>query len=294
MTQTSHRWFARLSLSLLALWVGGCGGGGGGGLFGVDLSDDPDALQAGRTAGNVSAGLEVILTGAGLLTEVPLGMLPAEAVQVASDGLNELFESCLTATPITEEGTGLSVSFAQGGCGIPTTNIQLQGGFSFQTTATEETSQWGASFTSFEVAGVAIDGAVDIEIQQGESLDYTIDELSVNYSGEPIMIDSQGTVNTNAGHTEIVFSGQGAVTYGGNTYSVEITNLNRHLTTDCYPETGTLRVGVTTAGGQSIMASVSFDDSGLGLDSDDSGVVQVSVNGKDHNVQLPARNCSGF
>ena len=276
-------------LSLVA-----CGGGGGGGLFGEELTDDPEALQAAETGGHATAGLEIVLLGAGLLTELPLGQLPEEAVQVAEVAINELLSSCVTAEAITEGGTGLSLEFSASGCGIPETKVLLKGGLSFQTEATEETDTWGVAFDSFEVAGVEVDGAIEATILQGEKLDYEIDALQVASSSRDIEVDSAGSLTTNSAHTRVTFDGQGALVLDGDTFAVEVDNIDRSFITDCFPETGTIRVTITPAEGEAFDATLAFEDDALGLDSDDSGLVRVTLKGEEHVAKLPSRNCTGF
>lgn len=282
-------------VSALALWVTACGGGGGGGgLFGADLTNDPDALTAADSAGTLSGGLEVVLIGAGLLTKVPLGQLPEEAVQAASSALNELLEGCLTADTIQGDATGLSVTFGAGGCGIPATNVQLAGGFAFQTSATETTDTWSMTFNQFNAAGLAVDGSATVTVEPDTRLQYEMSDLSVVSSSRDIRVDGTGDLVTNSGLDELTFTGQGAVTYNGATYSADLVNVNRHLVSDCYPETGTITLGFTSTSGATVSATITFDDSQLGLDSDDTGQVSVVIDGVTHTAQLPARNCTGF
>jgi hypothetical protein len=282
-----------VSLCLTGLVACSSGGGGGGGFFGEDLTDDPLALLAAEAAGHTTAGMEIVLLGAGLLTEIPLGELPAEAVEIAEVAINELLSDCVTAE-LLEGSNGLSLEFASGGCGIPGTNVQLEGGFAFSTDAEEETATWGLGFDAFKVAGVEVDGALEVTIEQSEKLDYTFDELSVVSSSQDIEIDAFGNLTTNSEHTRVSFDGDSTLNLNGDTFSLEVDDLNRSFLTDCFPETGTITVDLTSEDGDDFTASIVFEDDALGLDSDDSGIVRVTIDGEDHVAELPSRNCSGF
>jgi hypothetical protein len=281
-----------LSLSILLLTA--CGGSGGSSLFDVDLTDDANALLVAETGGHTTAGLEIVLLGAGLLTEVPLGELPEEAVQVAETALNTLLSDCLTAEVLTDGGTGLSLQFDDSGCGIPKTNVSLKGGFSFQTDSTEATDTWALGFDQFEVAGVEVDGDLEVTIEASEKLDFSIDFLSIVSSSQNIELDTSGSLTTNSAHTKVTFDGKGSLDLDDDTFEVEATNINRSFITDCFPEAGSISVSFTSDDGEVQQATLAFEDDGLGLDSDDSGLVRITLNGEEHIAELPSRNCSGF
>lgn len=294
-TQPIAHHLTLLGLAAALALLSACGGGVGSslGLGDREVTSDPDALLAAQVAGNATAGMESALAGVGLLTEIPLGQLPDEAVQIASSALNELFSSCLAVTPITGESTGLTIAFAQDGCGLPKTNLALRGAFSFETGSSEAGDRWAMRFEQFLIAGIGVSGGLEAQILQGEKLDYNIDALQVDYGSDPIAVDAIGSLTTNGAHTDILFTGQGAVTFSGDTYAMEITDLDRHFTSDCFPEAGTVSVSFPGATGQTT-ATIAFDDSNLGLDSDDSGLVYVRLNGAEHVAELPSRLCSGF
>ncbi len=140
-----------------------------------------------------------------------------------------------------------------------------------------------------------VDGDIDVDVASGAALDFAIDELNVQYGGRQLLVDSMGDLDTNSAHTDFTFSGQGAITWGGSTYGMTIANVERHMSTDCYPESGTITVMVTSAeDGKEFEATISFEDDALGLDSDDTGLVYVTLNGEQHTAKLPSRTCTGF
>jgi hypothetical protein len=282
-------------VSLVTLTAGLSGCEGANDLITGALTTNPDALKAAEVGGNATAGLEVALIGAGLLTELPAGQLPSEALSVAEAALNGLISDCLTFQAIdgvAGVGTGFDIQFASGGCGIPATNINLKGGLKVTTLATDTTSSWFIGFTQFEVAGVFIDGTINVEVKDKTSLSFDIVDLDASYSGSAVKVSLKGDLTTNTAHTDVTFSGAGAVVYGGTTYAFTATNIERHTTSDCYPEKGALSLTIITADGKETSAGIAFSD--LVLDSDDSGKVYVTLNGEQHTAKLPARLCTGF
>lgn len=71
-------------------------------------------------------------------------------------------------------------------------------------------------------------------------------------------------------------------------------DVSRALATDCYPESGSVEVTFADDAGDDRLAVITFEDSPLGLASDDSGKVNVTLDGHDHIVSLPPRGCVGL
>lgn len=258
-----------------------------------ETTSDPQALLVAEIAGHGSAGLETALIGAGLLTEIPAGTIPTEALAVVEVALNTLISNCLTFEAISGISSGFDIKFADGGCGIPLTNFKLQGGFKFETLATDTTSEWIINFTQFQVAGVSVNGLINITTKDKTALDFNIVNLDVAYNSFSAKIPVlTGSLTTENSHTDITFNGAGSVIYKDVTYAFVAKDLERHTKTDCYPEKGALSVTITGADGKETAAAIAFDD--LVLDSDDTGKVSITYSGTTHTAKLPSRICDAF
>ncbi len=254
------------------------------------VSDDPGAERAAAAAGRTASALEALSVVASILDELPAGAPPDEAVAAANVALEAAFLGCAEITVLAGDTIGLWLSFPGNGCSIPLTGLDLRGAFSFETTSMEETSTWAVSFDRLVVLDVAVDGAVWVRIEEGRRVVYEIADLVVNTGEAEIRLDGEGVVVTDPLLSDVLFDGNGRVGLDGESFAFEVDDLSRKLRGDCYPESGRISVSVLSRFGLVVSAEVDFED--RGLDSDDSGLVRVTLLGEEHVARLPERACA--
>ena len=254
------------------------------------ITDDPGALRAAAAAGRTASALEALAVAASLLAEIPRNVTPDEAVAAANTTFEAAFLGCAEVRVMTGETTGLWLTFPGDGCSIPLTGVDLAGSFSFETTSIDETSTWTVSFDGLQILDVSIDGAVTVVIEDNRRVLYDVEDLNVAYGDAMVYLDGRGAVITDPLLSDVVFDGDGTIVYDGDTFAFDVENLSRKLAGDCYPERGTVSVNVRTSQGLVARATVEFHD--RGLDSDDSGLVTVMLQGEEHVAPLPERACA--
>jgi hypothetical protein len=258
-------------------------------------SDVPDDIRlAAEAAGHFSAGLETTTIVAGLMTEFPAEEPADVAIETAADVLDSLLGSCADVTATTGDETNLTLDFGDDGCDFLQTPLALYGAVSYQTSEDGLVSSWTITFDQLQISGVTLDGSITVTKVLGLTANFELDNLMISYDNIMIDLTSSGGLQTVDSHLEVGFSASGSFTWADQIWSLEAVDVSRQLTTDCYPESGAINVSFLDAGGADSLAVIRFIDSQLGLDSDDSGEVEVTVDGESYTVQLPERACTGF
>ncbi|HEV8325097.1 MAG TPA: hypothetical protein VG389_26010 [Myxococcota bacterium] len=257
---------------------------------GRKVTNDPDAVRAAAVAGHTDRALEGIAVAASLLADVPPAALPQDAVVVARDVLNVLFLGCADIEIFTGTTAGLTIAFPDGGCRVPLTGVALQGTLTFTATTADDSSTWSLVLEDFVVPEFQGDGAVTVVILEGRSVTYDVEDLWVSVAGVEVTLNGAGVVYSAAGSRDVVFDGSGQVGYDGNTYGFDVDALSRRPSRDCYPESGRITVSLRLENGLDASATVDFKDHG-GLDTDDSGLVKVTIEGRSLTAALPERAC---
>lgn len=272
----------RDSLLLLAPLLFACSG---------DAAVPEDARLAAEAAGHFTAGLETASIVGGLITEFPTADPADEAVETAATVLNELLGSCASIEASAGETTALLLDFGSDGCAFLETPLVFYGAVSYQTTEEGLVETWTVEFDDLQIADVTLDGAITMTQILGLTAGFELAELSVSYGDVEVSLSSTGGLQTTASHLEVGFSASGSFTWADRSWSLEAADVSRALATDCYPEAGSVEVSFADEAGDDRLAVVTFEDSQLGLDSDDSGKVTVSLDGEEHVVTLPPRGC---
>ena len=272
--------------TLAALLLTGCSGGG------IDAPDD--VVLAAESAGHFTAGLETASIMAGLMTEFPADEPADAAIETAASVLDSLLGSCADVTTETGDATGLSLDFGDDGCSFLETPLVFYGEVSYLTTEDGLVEAWTIAFDQFQISDVTLNGSITVTQILGLTAGFDLDALTVSYGGVELSLSSTGGLQTVDSHLEVGFSASGSFTWSDRTWSLEAIDISRHLTTDCYPEAGLVEVSFVDDGGVDRLAVVEFIDDQFGLDSDDSGEVQITMDGLEYFVQLPSRSCIGL
>ena len=272
-----------LSLSITLLVA--CGG---------DAAVPEEALLAAEAAGHFTAGLETASIVGGLITEFPAADPADEAVEVAASVLDELLGSCASIEASTGETTALLLDFGSDGCGFLETPLVFYGAVSYQTTEEGLVETWTIAFDDLQIGDVTLDGAVTMTQVLGLTAGFELADLTVSYGDVELSLASTGGLQTTDSHLEVGFSASGSFTWADRSWSLEAVDVSRSLLTDCYPETGIVEVSFADDAGDDRLAVITFEDSQLGLDSDDSGKVSVTLDGEEYVVTLPSRGCVGL
>ena len=277
----THPGLRLLSMTLLV----GCGGG---------EAVPEDALLAAEAAGHFTAGLETAAIVGGLITEFSTEDPADEAVEAAAAVLDELLGSCASIEATAGESTALLLDFGTDGCAFLETPLVLYGAVSYQTTETGVVETWTIAFDALQIGDVTLDGAITMTQVLGLTAGFELADLTVSYGDVSLNLTSTGGLQTSASHLEVGFSASGSFTWADRSWSLDAVDVSRALLTDCYPEAGVVEVRFADDAGAERLAVVTFEDRQLGLDSDDSGKVAVTLDGEEHVVTLPSRGCIGL
>ena len=260
-------------------------------------STEPRMVAAAQETGDAMLALEGAMLGLGLLTDVEPGRTPAETFQLAGAVINATFHGCAVATPLAGGRSGLRVQFAAAGCGLPDTGARFRGALALELPALGGVGEYRVAFERFAVGGdLLLDGSAAVRFVDRSRLSYRLEGLGASVAGHTLTLDSRGDLTSGRAHTVATFDAVGSVTLDGVARALDVRELQRDLVGDCYPQRGAVTLDLPAAGtaGLRSRASVTFDDSEAGLDSDDTGLVWMTVDGRRETVQLPARACAAL
>ena len=179
--------------------------------------------------------LEPAMLGAGLVTGAAPGQAPDVVLDAIAEVVGTIFGDCITVTSATDT-VSLRIEFGADGCGFPTrTRVSRcahdrSGGRRFV--------RFALTFEQFRVGGSApLDGAIGITFVDDSTISFLLHDL-VTAPGDAI--DIEGTLVSSRVHTVATLTGTGEVEVDGTRYALSVTDLERHIGTDCYPEDGVI------------------------------------------------------
>lgn len=246
-------------------------------------TDDPEMNRAAAKVHDVMLVLEPAMLGAGLVTGAAPGQAPDVELDTIADVVGALFGDCITLTSGTET-VALRIEFAADGCGLPDTSARVEGALTIEAAA-GDSSGFALTFEQFRVGGGApLDGAIGITFVDDSTITFFLQDL---FTAPGDAIDIEGTLASSRVHTVATLTGTGEVEVDGTRYALSVTDFERHIGTDCYPEEGVISLDVPDESGGRLTTTLELDDTGL--DSDDSGLAYITLGDREDVVRLPER-----
>ncbi len=252
--------------------VAGCG----------DPPVDPQGQALASAAARATTTVESAAGATTVLSSVDIAAPDPAALDDAIEAINLLLGSCVHAERAPAPSLGIDLQFADGGCELPLTSLDLAGGMDARVTDGPDGRRLDVTFRKLELASLALDGALSITRGDGTS-SYRFDHLQATFGDRTITLDGSGSSRV-TWSGRLVFSGDGAIATEEGMVAFRATDVERGLR-DCYPSAGAIEVSATI-GGEQVKATLRFDG-----DSADSGKVYLDYRGRTVEYQLPARAC---
>lgn len=262
----------KASFFILPLAIAGCG----------DPPVDPQGQALATAAASATTAVESAAGATTVLSAIDLGSPDPNALDDAIEAINLLLGSCVHVQRAPSPSVGIDLQFAESGCSVPLTVLDLAGGMEARVTDGPNGRTLDVTFRQLHVAALALDGSLSISRGDGTS-SYRFDHLSITWNDRTFVLDGSGSSRV-TWTGALVFNGDGSLTTDEGTFAFRAVDVERGLR-DCYPSAGAIDVSATLLG-QTVKATVRFHD-----DSSDSGEVYLDYQGRTVEYQLPARGC---